>query len=85
MAYSSKSFSSNKSGSNNSSSEQKSSTTHYAYTLVRDADGNVTGKDYVNNLAIFENEGKYGSFLKVKVNGPIPSGDLFIVKKRTDK
>lgn len=61
---------------------KSTSTTHYAYRLIRDEDGNVTGKDFINNLQIFENEGKFGKFLKVRVTGPIPQDDLFVAKKR---
>ena len=57
-------------------------TTHYAYRLERDAEGNVTGKEFINNLQIFENEGKFGTYLKMRVTGPIPNDDLFIAKKR---
>ncbi len=57
-------------------------TTHYAYRLERDAEGNVTGKEFINNLQIFENEGQYGKYLKMRVTGPIPNDDLFIAKKR---
>lgn len=68
--------------------EESTSTTHYAYRLFRDAEGNVdksqgaNGKDFINNLQIFENEGQYGTYLKMRVTGPIPQDDLFIAKKR---
>ena len=67
---------------NGSNGDKKSSTTHYAYRLERDAEGKVTGKEFINNLQIFENEGQYGKYLKMRVTGPIPTDDLFIAKKR---
>lgn len=66
----------------NTGADKKSSTTHYAYRLERDGEGNVTGKEFINNMQIFENEGQYGKYLKVRVTGPIPADDLFIAKKR---
>jgi hypothetical protein len=57
-------------------------TTHYAYRLERDEEGKVTGKEFINNLQIFENESQYGKYLKMRVTGPIPNDDLFIVRKR---
>ncbi len=62
--------------------EKVSSTTHYAYILKRDDDGNVIGKDYVNEMQVYENEGKFGPYLKVRITGNIPTADLFIVRKK---
>jgi hypothetical protein len=62
--------------------DKSTSTTHYAYRLLKDEEGNVTGKDFVNTLQIFENEGKFGTYWKMRVTGPVPSGDLFVAKKR---
>lgn len=61
---------------------RESKTSHYAYVLQRDDEGKVVGKDYVNSLQIFENEGKFGTYLKVRVTGPVPTDDIFIQKKR---
>lgn len=69
-------------GSSRGRGDGSTSTTHYAYRLERDAEGNVTGKEFINNLQIFENEGKFGTYLKMRVTGPIPTDDLFIAKKR---
>ena len=60
---------------------KKSSTTHYAYTLSKDDNGE-TVREYVNSLQIFENEGKYGPYFKVRVTGPVPTADIFIQKKK---
>ena len=62
--------------------KEGSKTTHYGYTLVRDEDGNISGKEYVDNIQVYENQGKFGPFLKVRVTGAIPVGDIFIVKKK---
>ena len=76
------------SGSNASSESVESKTTHYAYRLLRDADGNVdksqgvNGKEYVNEMQIYENEGQYGKFLKIRVTGPIPTDDLYVARKK---
>lgn len=81
MAYVNKSnYSANKSNSG-SGEIKKSSTTHYAYTLSKDDNGE-TVREYVNSLQIFENEGKYGPYFKVRVTGPVPTADIFIQKKK---
>jgi len=61
---------------------KESKTSHYAYVLQRDEEGNVVGKEYVNSLQIFENEGKFGNYLKIRVTGPVPTDDIFVQKKR---
>ena len=64
---------------------KKSATTHYAYTLKRDGEGNVVGKEYVNTMLLFENEGKFGPILKARITGPIPTDDIFIVRKKASE
>lgn len=89
-AYGSRSGSSVRGGgSADSGSSEKSSTTHYAYLLLRDSEGNLlkdengrTQREFVNDVQIFENEGQYGTYLKMRVTGPVPTGDIFIQKKR---
>ena len=62
--------------------ESTTNTTHYAYRLIRDADGAVQEKEYVNNMQIFENEGKFGTYLKIRVTGSIPQDDIFVQRRR---
>lgn len=83
-ATKSSSYGSRRSGSSAGAAAGKrdTSTTHYAYRLERDGEGNVTGKEFINNLQIFENEGKFGTYLKMRVTGPIPNDDLFIARKK---
>ncbi len=63
-------------------SGRDTSTSHYAYRLIRDEEGNVTDKEFINSLQIFENEGKFGTYWKMRVTGPVPTDDLFIARKR---
>ena len=94
MAYAKKtSYSSNSSGSRPSSggsSQQSkgeesgeedgkgydSATTHYTKN---------TNKEFVNNIQIWENEGKFGTYLKVQVTESLVPGTYFIQARRTDK
>jgi hypothetical protein len=68
--------------------KKESKTTHYAYTLYRDENGKVdrskgqNGKEYVNSLQIFENDGEYGKYLKIRVTGPVPADDIFVQRKK---
>lgn len=81
--YGKSSYGAKKTGGNmKQGEERKSKTTHYAYVLKRDAEGNVEGKDFVNELQIYENEGKFGTYLKMRVTGPVPTADIFIAKKK---
>lgn len=79
---------SSRSTTSNSSSGSKSGgyqsdnpTTHYAYSLIKNDDG-TTSKEYLNSVLIYENEGKFGPFLKLLVRGPVPEGNLFIARKK---
>lgn len=71
-------------------SESKNQTSHYAYLLERDAEGNIVKdendrpvKQFVNDMVIFENESEHGTYLKIRVVGPIPEGDIFVMRKRS--
>jgi hypothetical protein len=71
------------SGDSTSTEERpESKTTHYAYTLKRDAEGAVVGKEYLNDVQIYENEGQFGTYLKMRVTGNVPTADYFIQRKK---
>ena len=62
-------------------------TTHYAYTLATDADGRIlknaegkATKEFISSdvLQVYENEFS----TKLRILGPLPTGDLFIAKHK---
>ena len=54
-------------------SDFDTSTTHYAKN---------TNKEFVDVVQIWENEGKFGSYLKVRVTENLPAGDYFVTAKK---
>ena len=69
-----------------SSDKEVVSTTHYAYSLKRDDEGNIIkgagNKVYLNQAKIIEIEGKFGAFKKLVVEGSLPVGSYFIARKK---
>lgn len=73
-----KSWNADKKGSN---VQERKPTTHYAYMLNKDEEGNFS-KEFINTVFIDEQEGQFGSYLKLNVRGPVPEGTIFIQRKK---
>lgn len=54
-------------------SSEATKTTHYAKN---------TNKEFVNNIQIWENEGKFGKFLKIRVSEALAPGDYYISARK---
>ena len=53
-------------------SDFDTSTTHYL----------KNGKDFVDVVQIWENEGKFGHYLKVRVTDSLPAGEYYLSTKK---
>ena len=64
----------NNSASNSASKDGATSTTHYV----------KQGKEYVNSIFCWENDGEYGKYIKLRVTEALQPGDYFLSAKRVD-
>lgn len=76
-----------RSGSKSNDGTMERKTSHYAYTLETDAEGNLVKDDngkvlksFISSdvLQVYENEFS----TKLRVLGPLPTGDIFIAKHK---